>query len=698
MARYFLATLLLAGVAATANGQLLSYPDPCLDFVYPAGGQQGTTVPVELGGPNGLAGATEVIVEGPPGVTVSEVKAANFDDTRAVLTIAPDAPSGRRRVRVAGGANGLTNYRYFFVGQLPEVTDNDQNNTPETAQQVSTPAVINGRIHPALDVDCYQFQGTRGQSLVAAILAHGMDSKLRVSFNLGFIDTSLELLDPSGKVIATGEDEMGLDPVLRCTLPADGGYTIRVASLGYKGSRTAVYRLTLGDVPYPTNLFPAGGQRGTTVDVELQGPNVPPGTRQPVEVSTDSYPWQDVSLDNPLAGRHELPFVRGDHPETLEVEPNDAAAQALPLAVPSTANGRFLTAGDEDWYRLSLKAAAGVILQTTAQRLIRSPLDTVIEVFDAAGKKLAENDDGNLLAGQTHHDFAAADSWLTFTAPTDGDYFVRVRDQTGAAGPQAVYRLTVEPLVPDFQLFHWPDAVPVWGPGTSSVFVVQLFHWGGITNDVQIRVEGLPPGWKASAANFAHNYFGIYSAPANSYGAQILVTLTAPEDAPIGTIVPFQVVGTCQQEGQTIERVAQAQTLYGNSHNDRMFLRDSPGAMAVVAKPMDCRIDTAVTELSVVQGGTVEIPIRVTRSPDAKGDIGIGVDGPTVAAGTGWRPPLTLKPDQSDMIVPLAVSAEWKPGLYGIVVSRSWSADLRAGRPGPCTPLIQLRINPPAAK
>ncbi len=230
------------------------------------------------------------------------------------------------------------------------------------------------------------------------------------------------------------------------------------------------------------------------------------------------------------------------------------------------------------------------------------------------------------------------------------------------------------------------------------MFVVQIFHWGGITSDVAVRVVGLPPGWQGSVANIAYPYFGVFSAPAQPYGAHVLVTLTAPVDAPLGTVVPFQVIGSCQQNGQTLERVSQAQTLYGNSHNDRMFLRDSPGSLAVVAKPMDCRIDTTVTELSVVQGGTVEIPIRVTRSAESKGEIGIGVDGPTLFVGSGWRPPLTLKPDQNELVVPLTVSSEWKPGVYGIVVSRSWSADLRAGRPGPCTPLIQLRITAPAAK
>src|SRR4051794_15665252 len=109
--------------AAPAQAQNLVHPDPTLHYVYPAGGQPGQTVAVELGGPGGLTGATGVLVEGRPGISVTDVKAAGSTVVRATFTIAPDAAPGRRLVRVLGGANGLTNFRYFFVGRLPELLE-----------------------------------------------------------------------------------------------------------------------------------------------------------------------------------------------------------------------------------------------------------------------------------------------------------------------------------------------------------------------------------------------------------------------------------------------------------------------------------------------------------------------------------------------------------------------------------------------
>lgn len=674
--------------AAPATAQIVRYPDPALHYVYPAGGRQGDRVEVELGGLNGLTGAKGVLVEGPPGVTVRDVKPISAAEVRATFEIASDAVPGRRTVRVVGAANGLTCLRYFFVSRLPEVIEKEPNNTPEQPQDVAVPAVVNGRLSPARDVDCYRFTAKAGRKLVAAIHGHGMDSRMRNSGGHGgFLDTSLELLDERGRIVAAAEDTLGLDPLLEYTPPSDGRFTVRVVALAHGGSRGAVYRLTLGDVAYPTWVFPAGGQIGRKTSVEFGGPNMPGNSRSEVE-TTSPFPWQTVRLDHAADDGRELPFVWGTHPEAIEKEPNDDAARAELLRLPMTINGRFDRAGDVDCYRVALKKGEGVVLEVTAQRHLRSPVDTVVEVLDSSGKILAENDDGQFFAGQCEHDFPSADSWLSFTAPADGEYLVRLRDQNGVSGPSAIYRLTVEALRPDYRLHQWPDAVPIWGPGTTASFVVQVQRWGGLQGDIALHIEGLPAGWTGSIGNLpASNYH----APNAGLNQKALMTITAPKDAAIGTLAPFRVIGRAEVDGKVLEREAMAQTLYGSSHTDRMHLRYSGQARAVVADYLDSWLETSVKELVVPQNGKVEVTAKLFRRPDTKGDLSISIDGETVGAGSGWRTPLTVKPDQSEVTLSLDVTGR-RPGTYGIVVSRGWAADLRAGRPGPCTPLILLRI------
>ncbi|MBM4068767.1 MAG: hypothetical protein FJ271_07460 [Planctomycetes bacterium] len=491
-----LAILLAAlSLPLCSKAQTLRQPDSTMYYIYPAGGRQGQSVEVEFGGMPGMTGAKEVLIEGPPGLSASNVKVISPIAATATFAISKDAAPGVRLVRLRGVGSGLTNCRLFFVSRLPEIIEKEPNNLPARPQDVVLPAVINGRLDPDFDVDCFRFQARAGQRLVAAIHAHGMDSRMRnPAGGGGFLDTGLELLDDKGKVLAAADDNLGLDPLLEYAVKADGKYTLRVQALAGKGSKSAVYRLTVGEVPYPTLVFPPGGQRGQKLAVEYTGPHIAPRTRRSISVPSDGItPWISVGFDDPLSDGRELPFIRGEFPELIESEPNNDAAQAMSLTMPVTVNARFDRPGDADWFRVTLKKGEGMLLSTTAQRHLRSPVDTLIEVFDEAGKKLAEDDDGTLFAGQCAHDFKSADSWLPFTAPKDGKYLIRISDQNGTGGPSAIYRLTAEPLRPDFMLYQWPDAGPIWGPGSTAAFVVQLHHWGNLDAEIELKVEGLPP-------------------------------------------------------------------------------------------------------------------------------------------------------------------------------------------------------------
>lgn len=701
MKRVLLTAAALVGLGPTGSAQLLTYPDPCLDFVYPAGGRQGQTVQVELGGTNGLAGADRLVIDGPPGVSAALVKAASPGLVKATLKIAADAAPGRRWLRVLGGANGLTNGRPFFVGTLSEIVEKEDNNTPATAQEVDTPVVVNGRIEKALDVDCFKLRVKAGQRLIAALLGHGMDSTVRISFNQGFLDTSLELLDEAGKVIAAADDTLGLDPVLEVPIQRDGVYTLRVQSLAYKGSAGSVYRLTLGDVPYATHVFPPSTRLAAKGAALWGGFNVPSAAKSDLRIEADK-PGRNITPAfvlaappfQPTDGR-DFPLAGGGPADAVEIEPNNLAGQATPLSIPGVVYGRFAK-NDEDWFRISLKKGEGVTLEVTAQRHWRAPVDAIVEIFDGAdgaGKKLAENDDGLLFARPNHcaHEFSSADSWLHFTAPADGAYHVRLRDQNNTGAAEAIYRLAAAPLRPELKLYHWPDAVPIWGPGSTAAFVVEALHWGGLNADLEVRVEGLPAGWTGSAAKLSWATFAPYVPP---NATKALLTITAPKDAAPGALAEFRVVGKCVTKERTIDVAAEPLALYGNSHNDGMLLRTSPVARAVVAAPMDCWLETSVKEVTGKSGETVQIPVRVHRKPGAKAELGLVVNGPTVAAGVGLAPPRTIPADQENVMLLLALHPEWPPGTRGIVVARSWSSDIRAGRPGPCTPIIQLTVLP----
>lgn len=287
------------------------YTQSILNSVYPAGGQQGTTVVVRFTGTNGgLAEADSIVIDGKAGVTATDVTPVGKDQIQATLTISKDAVPGRRMVRLKGGVNGLTNFKWFFVTPLAEHTETSKNDTPDRAENVVQPLIVNGRIDPLLDRDCFRFKAAKGQNLVVAIMSHWMDALGYGRTNAGFSDTSLELLDGSGRVLAEAGDTLGYDPLIEYVVPDDGSYVVRVSGMGFKGHPEMVYRLTIGELPYPTAVFPPGGTRGKSIDVSLTGPNCGSGIRRSVVVDDAAFPVQYLSVDGLYAGVFELPFIR----------------------------------------------------------------------------------------------------------------------------------------------------------------------------------------------------------------------------------------------------------------------------------------------------------------------------------------------------------------------------------------------------
>ncbi|MBX3414024.1 MAG: pre-peptidase C-terminal domain-containing protein [Pirellulales bacterium] len=89
------------------------------------------------------------------------------------------------------------------------------------------------------------------------------------------------------------------------------------------------------------------------------------------------------------------------------------------------------------------------------------------------------------------------DSRLTFTAPADGQYLVRVRDVRGGNGDRFAYRLTIREPRPDFSVAVSSNELTVnAGCGKSVTFTADRAD--GFDGPIRIDIEGLPPGFHCS--------------------------------------------------------------------------------------------------------------------------------------------------------------------------------------------------------
>lgn len=183
---------------------------PYLEYLFPFGGRRGTTVPVQLSGYQ-LAGADTMNVQ-----------------------IATDAPLGRQEIR-ARTARGLSNPQPFEAGDLPEFLEVEPNSATNTANRVSVPVVINGRIGETNDVDFFRLTVPTDQKVVLDVQARRFGSPL---------DALLTLQDAQGNVLQRNDDSGGPDARLEFDAKKDTEYLVSLRDLTDRGGSRLGYRLT----------------------------------------------------------------------------------------------------------------------------------------------------------------------------------------------------------------------------------------------------------------------------------------------------------------------------------------------------------------------------------------------------------------------------------------------------------------------
>jgi hypothetical protein len=212
--------------------------------------------------------------------------------------------------------------------------------------------------------------------------------------------------------------------------------------------------------PTVHRFFPAGAPIGSETELEVagdfddwpvEGVSQPPGLELTageekgnltVNIPEDAEPGiYLVRLTSAAGVSAWKPFVVGRRPEVLEVEPNNSLATAQQLEGSSVVvNGKLAGGQDVDIFSVRLEAGETLVVSVLANEVLGSPMDSVVQVCDERGFVLEQNDDERGL-----------DSQLVFTAPTEGDYYIRLFAFPAApnssiafsASDDYVYRLTL---------------------------------------------------------------------------------------------------------------------------------------------------------------------------------------------------------------------------------------------------------------
>ena len=604
----WLSVLGLAALAA-ASSDVQAQPRPYIGYVYPAGGQQGTTFQVRLGGQN-LDDVSAVMVSGTGvqakvteyfrklgntettllreqlaelrkaakgaaptdkgapamnigmaatdkgaapmnmGMAAMDMGAAATDkgagaadeETKTItakiekrlaeyvstpanasicslvfveVTMAPDAAPGRRELRLAT-ARGVTNPLVFHVGQLPEVCRKPMTTSilqvlgkeeralrkrpPEEEEVlVTVPCTANGQIASG-EVSRYRFEARKGQRLLISVEARLLNPYVADAVP-GWFQPVLTLRNAGGKEVAFCDDyRFKPDPVLFFEVPEDGPYVLHVTDAIYRGREDFVYRLTIGELPFVTSIFPLGERAGEPAKFEMTGWNLAKAVLTPPPKDAGPGVHRVAAVRDGFVSNC-LPVALDTLPEGFDKERNNSPSRAQKVDLPIIINGRIDRRDDWDVFKLAGRAGDTVVAEVSARRL-DSPLDSVLKLTDAGGNVLAASDDHeDAEAGaNTHH----ADSYLMLKLPADGTYYVHLGDAARSGGPEYTYRLRLSQPQPDFALFVVPSSLALRAKATATVNV-HVIRKDGFTGPISVVLKDPPTGFSLTGGSIAQN-------------------------------------------------------------------------------------------------------------------------------------------------------------------------------------------------
>jgi len=530
------------------------------------------------------------------------------ETVRIEVSIDPGAAPGDRELRL-GTPRGLTNPLCFQVGLLPETCEQEPNDPqsfpwlpPEPP--LDLPILLNGQIKPG-DVDRFRFQAQQGQQLVIQTQARHLLPYLADAVP-GWFQATLALYDGQGHEVAFADDyRFDPDPVLFYQIPETGIYELEIRDALYRGREDFVYRIAVGEQPFITAMFPLGGRTGFPAMAAINGWNLP-GTLLPLDTQPGpdglrQTAWnQDGRLSNCVT------YAVDPWPEGNEEEPNDTPQNAQQVLLPQIVNGRLAQPGDVDVFQFEGRAGEEVVAEVVARRL-RSPLDSLLRLTDAAGQVLAWNDDYEDKEGVLHRDLGIlthpADSYLRVRLPQDGTYYVHLFDVQRQGGEAYGYRLRLTPPQPDFALRVAPSSLNVRAGGAVPVWV-HVLRKDGFDGAIDLELQDAPAGFRLHGGRI----------PAGR--GSVRVTLTAPPQ-PLAQPIPLHLEGRAAIGGQTITRPAVPCEDAMQAFLYRHLVPSQELLVAVLGgrfRPPPLELASAVP-VQIPANGTAQVRIRTGRFP-----------------------------------------------------------------------------------
>lgn len=629
--RYFIPAVLSAMCLPTCLLAQTNNSYPMLMSLKPTAAQIGQSSEHELNARYNLAGATQILVtgEGVTGEIVPNDQEKPEDRTKKDVmgskcklkfTVSPNATPGVRDFRVMT-PHGVSTLGQLVVARDPIVSETAENDTADKAQQVSLPSTLCGTIEKAEDVDWYRFTVEAGANLTFHVRSQRLENRLHDM--QARVDPMITLRTAQGATVAASDNHYAGDPLLNYTFTQAGDYLLEVRDVRYQGNVDWTYAIEVNGRPFITQVFPPVAFQGVdSRNVTAIGFNLSPGAQVALpeaqagkRIASVASSWNgqptneffvlNVGVDRKLT----MVAEQSAAPATPTATDGSTVASSntpTPFSFPAVLAGQIQGPGEIDRFVFDAKAQEKINLEVFARRL-QSDLDPKIRITNEQGALISEADDA------TYHRVISADSLLeNWTAPADGKYVLEILDLHQRGGASFTYLVQVERAEPYFLIEVDTDKT-LLAPGMGGVIYVRALRKNGFTGEIQLEVEGLPPGVSAIPgripSELSDGIIHLTAAPEAAFGATNLRIVGRSMVAVAGKeSVPVVAEGTVLQE-------------YYSPGGGRGNYPVEMHTLSI-AEPGDVRkIKLNKTDIELRPGESQRIEVEIERAADFKGNV-----------------------------------------------------------------------------
>ena len=562
-------------------------PDPQLFSIFPLGAQRGASLSAEIRG-KGLEGTYSLWfedhdvsghIEKIEEVDLAEGKNKTEEEEadqlprshRVVvqLKIGQAARLGLHSFRLVS-PQGVSNALQFRVSDDRVIGESETAHAgPDSAQPVSLPVIVNGRIGQPGELDYYQFEAPAGRELAFEVFCDDCRNSIREGFEPQIIlyDSTPSWLDPDQVSWLASSPALPTDTSLVYQFEKRGRYLAVVGSLLGKGTPDYTYQLRIGEPVYPREVGEGPPQEATapywrertfTRRIEPNWPEVlwSRTVRQEKrnELSAETNPGEvssDSGGDKRMLGQVPDVSVSTTVPGTVgELEPNEGLDQAATVTVPVLIEGTIDRPRDTDTFRFKVESLQGLAFEIQTPDVTLPRFNPRLVLRDADGRELLTNIHKKIWVLRDESPSMSPPAFLEALEPKlintfePGEYYLQISHVTLDTGnPNCAYRVMIRPQISHVGEIRVQEDHFNLLPGEAKKLTLMADLEEGFGGELSFAVENLPQGVLASPGTdaevrrgFDGNFLGYESFKRESYVPEtqkVTIMLMAQEDAPI---------------------------------------------------------------------------------------------------------------------------------------------------------------------